>query len=311
MLGASESPAISVVIATFNRATFLPETIDSILAQSFQDFELIVVDDGSSDDTREAVGRYGARVHYLYQPNRGPSAARNLGVAHAKAPWIAFQDSDDLSLPDHLESLYRYVQDNSGCAMVFGNGSYIGGPEHNRETIIPADKSRRLAEKGLRLSDLFEKSIVRLQAALISKQAYDAVGGHDEVLRISMDLDLAFRIFMNATVAYLDKPLFAYRKHEGNIGRNEELRLTENIRVIEKLLRDYPAARELLGARVVTRRLAYRYYRLAKGRWRRHNVAAARQAIEQAVSLRPCHLKYRFYRFRWGQGTAKSQINGI
>ena len=152
---------------------------------------------------------------------------------------------------------------------------------------------------------------MRLQAALISKQVYDAIGGHDASLRISMDLDLAFRIFMNSTVAYLDKPLFTYRKHEGNIGRNEELRLTENIWVIEKLLRDCPAARDLLGARAVTRRLAYRYYRLAKGRWRRHSFAAARQAIEQAVSLRPLHLKYRFYRFRWGHGMAKSLINGI
>jgi glycosyltransferase involved in cell wall biosynthesis len=311
MLGASESPAISVVIATFNRANVLPETLDSILAQTFQDFELIVVDDGSADDTREVVERYGSRVHYLHQSNRGPSAARNLGVAHAKAPWIAFQDSDDLSLPDHLITLYRYVQDVPGCGMVFGNGSYIGGPEHHRMTIIPAEKSRRLAEKGLCLSDLFDKSIVRLQAALISKKVYDAIGGHDESLRISMDLDLAFRFFMNSTVAYLDKALFAYRKHEGNIGGNEELRLTENIRVIEKLLRDYPAARDLLGAKAVARRLAYRYYRLAKGRWRRQSLVAARQAIDEAISLRPCHLKYRFYRFRWGRGAGKSLIDGV
>ena len=195
--------------------------------------------------------------------------------------------------------------------MVFGNGTYIGAPEHHRTTIIPAEKSRRLAETGLCLADLFEKSIVRLQAALISKKVYDAIGGHDESLRISMDLDLAFRIFVNSTVAYLDKPLFAYRKHEGNIGRNEELRLTENIWVIKKLLRDYPRARDLLGAKAVARRLAYRYYRLAKGRWRRQSLAAARQAIEQAVSLRPFHLKYRFYRFRWGLGAGKSLINGV
>jgi glycosyltransferase involved in cell wall biosynthesis len=311
MPGASESPAISVVIATFNRANFLPETIDSILAQSFQDFELIVVDDGSTDNTRDVVERYGSRLHYLHQQNRGPSAARNLGVEHAKAPWIAFQDSDDLSLPDHLESLYRYVQDFPGCGMVFANGSYIGGPEHRRETIIPAKQSRRLAEKGVRLSDLFAKSIVRVQAALISKKVYDAIGGHDESLRISMDLDLAFRILMNSTVAYLDKPLFAYRKHEGNIGRNEELRLTENIRVIEKLLRDNPQARALLGGKAVARRLAYRYYRLAKGRWRRHSAEAARQAIDEAVALRPFHLKYRFYRFRWGRGARKGLISGV
>src|SRR5262245_20429037 len=223
MLVGNKSPAISVVVATFNRANYLPETIDSILAQSFQDFELIVVDDGSTDNTRAVLERYGARLRYLHQQNRGPSAARNLGIKHAKAPWIAIQDSDDLSLPFHLESLYRYVREFPDCGMVFANGSYLRGPEHNRWTIIPTEKSRRLSEQALHLADLFEKSIVRLQAALISKTVYDAVGGHDESLWICMDLDLALRIMMNSPVAYLDEILFAYRKHENNFGGNEEL----------------------------------------------------------------------------------------
>ena len=125
--------------------------------------------------------------------------------------------------------------------MVFANGDYLGGREHNRETIIPGDKSRQLAKRGVQLSDFFEKSILRLQAALISRKAYDALEGHDESLRICMDLDLGF-LLMNFPIAYLDDVVFSYRKHEGNIGRNEELRLTENIRVIEKLLQHYPSA---------------------------------------------------------------------
>ena len=92
----SEVPRVSVVIATYNRATFLPETIDSVLQQNFKDFELIVVDDGSTDGTRTLLQSYAPRLSYLYQENRGPSAARNLGVRHAKAPWIAFQDSDEI-----------------------------------------------------------------------------------------------------------------------------------------------------------------------------------------------------------------------
>jgi len=307
----SEAPAISVIIATYNRARFLPETLDSVLSQRFDDFEVIVVDDGSTDNTQQIVERYGSRLKYFYQENRGPSAARNLGTRHAQAPWIAFQDSDDLTLSNHLESLYRYAQEFPDCGMVFGNGRYIGGLEHDRDTIIPARKSRLLAEKGVRLSDLFEKSIVRLQAALISRKVYEAIGGHDEALRISMDLDLAFRIFMNAPVAYLDQSLFAYRKHQGNTGRDQELRLTENIRVIEKLLREYPQVGTLLGRTAVTRRLAYRYYRLAKGRWERADITAARQAIDVAISLRPFFLKYRFYRFHWGRTEGKGLIHGI
>ena len=293
------APLVSVVIATYNRSRLLPETVDSVLAQSFQDFELIVVDDGSTDDTRDALASYKDRIQYIYQENRGPSAARNLGVRHSKAKWISFQDSDDLCLPQHLRTLYGYVQAHSDCGMVFANGNYLGGPEHNRDAIIPGDKSRGLAERGVRLKDLFNKSIVRLQAALISRRVYDEVGGHDESLRICMDLDLSFRLMIRFPVAYIDEAVFLYRKHEGNIGRNEELRLTENIRVIQKLLSDHPEAMTALGESQVRNRLAYRYYRLAKGRWKRDDREAAREAIREAVLLRPLSLKYRLHQLQW------------
>ena len=294
-----ETPTVSVVIATYNRARFLPETVESVFRQSFQDYELIVVDDGSSDDTRKVLERYGSRVRSFYQENRGPSAARNLGVRHARAPWISIQDSDDLCAPNHLETLYGYARDHGDHGLIFANGAYLAGKEHNRKTIIPPKKSRRLARDGVRLVDLFEKSIVRLQASLVSKKCYDEVGGHDESLRISMDLDLTFRIFMRYPVAYLEEVVFYYRKHEGNIGRNQELRLLENIRVIEKLIRDFPEAKKMLGQGRVARRLAYRYYRLAKARWNEGRKEAAKDALKQAIALSPLALKYRLYRLRW------------
>ena len=85
----SATPAVSVVIATYNRARFLPETIDSVLGQRFRDFELIVVDDGSTDDTPELLKSYGDRIRILCQENRGPAAARNLGIRHARGRWIS------------------------------------------------------------------------------------------------------------------------------------------------------------------------------------------------------------------------------
>lgn len=294
-----DAPAVSVVIATYNRAHLIAETLDSLLGQAFQDFEIIVVDDGSTDNTREVVASYGSRVTYIFQANRGPSAARNLGVRKAAAQWIAFQDSDDLCAPTHLQTLYGYAETHSDCGMVFANGAYLGSPEHNRETIIPRDKSRALAERGIGIEQIFDKSIVRLQAALISKAAYDAIGGHDESLWISMDLDLSFRLMAKYPVAYIDEVVFLYRKHEGNTGSNEELRLTENIRVIEKLLREFPAARDLLGANRIARRLAYRHYRLAKGRRKRGRASEARESMRQAVALCPGNLKYRLFQMAW------------
>ena len=295
----SEAPSVSIIIATYNRALLLPHTLDSIFAQSLQNFEVIVVDDGSTDHTFDVLAPYRDRVQYVRQENRGPSSARNAGARLAKAPWLSFQDSDDLALPGHLRTLHAYVQKHPHCALVFANGEYLGGQEHHRDTIIPTAKSRALAARGIRLEDIFDKSIVRLQAALMSKAAYEAVGGHDESLRICMDLDLAFRLFMIFPVAYLDEVVFSYRRHEGNTGRNEELRLTENIHVIEKLLRDHPGVREIISARKIAARLAYRYYRLSKGRWKRHLRGDARAALERAVALCPMNLKYRFFQLRW------------
>ena len=294
-----DEPSVSVVIATYNRGSLLRATLESVLQQSFGSYEVLVVDDGSTDQTRELLASYGDRIRSYYQENRGPSAARNLGVRHARGKWIAIQDSDDICASDYLENLYGFVEKQPDVGMVFANGAYLGGPEHNRDTIIPKEKSARLAAGGVMLADLFDKSIVRLQAALVSKEAYWAVGGLDENLRISMDLDLAFRLYMRYPVAYLDEVVFYYRKHEGNIGSNQELRLTENIRVIEKLLEAFPEAWKILGRTRVARRLAYRYYRLAKGRWKEGRKEKAREALTQAVALSPFTLKYRLYQLRW------------
>lgn len=292
-------PAVSVVIASYNRAALIGATLESILGQKFSDFEIIVVDDGSTDETERVVHSYGPRVQYFYQENKGPSAARNLGVRHAQAEWISIQDSDDLSLPHHLDVLHGYVERHPQVGMVFANGEYLGGPVHNRETIIPETKSRRLAGRPVRLEDIFDKSIVRLQAGLIAKKCYNEIGGHDESLRICMDLDLAFRLWACYPMAYLDQVVFSYRRHGGNISADQERRLSENIRVIEKLLREHSKAEAILGRGRIQRRLAYRYYRLAKTRRMHGKGAEARAALNAAARLSPFNPKYRFYQLQW------------
>jgi hypothetical protein len=134
---------------------------------------------------------------------------------------------------------------------------------------------------------------------LISKACYDALQGHDERLRISMDLDLSFRIYNRYTLAYLDEVVFYYRKHEGNSSGNQELRLWENIQVIQKLMAENPQARATLGERRVAARLAYRYYRLAKAHWKHGRCAEAKEALHEATSLCPMSMKYRLYQLRW------------
>ncbi len=178
--------------------------------------------------------------------------------------------------------------------MVFANGGYVGGPK--TKTIIPLEKSKRLAQDGVKLVDLFDVSILRLQATLLSRQVLLTIGGLDETLRIAMDLDLAFRVFIRFPVAYLDKVVFFYRRHQGSIGGNEELRQLENLKVIDKLVQEFPESIKILGRHHINRRKAHRFYRLAKWRWKIGERNRALEAIREAIILRPFFLKYRFYR---------------
>src|SRR4051794_36269759 len=117
------NPLVSVVIPAFNRAFILPEALDSVLAQTFKDFELIVVDDGSTDDTEEVLRPYVERrgVRFLPQANQGPAAARNRGIEAARGKYVAFLDSDDLWLPIKLSVQIPRMEAHPEAVMSYGN----------------------------------------------------------------------------------------------------------------------------------------------------------------------------------------------
>ena len=120
------APSISIVIPTYNRAGTIERALDSVFAQTFQDFEVIVVDDGSRDATRERVALYGDRVRYIYQENQGCSAARNRGIAEARGAFVAFLDSDDEWLPLKLDVQVRYLETHPEVDFVACMGTEAG-----------------------------------------------------------------------------------------------------------------------------------------------------------------------------------------
>lgn len=135
-------PIFSIVIPTYNRAHLLSETIRSVQAQAFTDWECIIVDDGSSDNTRELVegfSREDARVRYVWQQNSERSAARNNGIGHAKGQYVCFLDSDDHYLPEHLAQLYNFLATRSfPVAMIIANMEVVE-QSHCEATSLPAD----------------------------------------------------------------------------------------------------------------------------------------------------------------------------
>ncbi|MGH7771047.1 MAG: glycosyltransferase family 2 protein [Candidatus Binatia bacterium] len=295
----TELPVVSVVVPTYNRSIYIRETLDSVLRQTFSNFEVIVVDDGSTDETETVLRPYLDQIRYIRQENGGAAAARNSGVRNARGAFIAFMDSDDLSTPHHLESLYNFLTQNRDYAMVIGNGAYLEGEFHNRRTVISLRVARRLEKKGVTVGDVFDGRVVRLQGTMMRKSALEEIGLLDEWFRLSYDLDLALRLIKNQRIGFINEVVYLYRKHAGNISADDELRSRESLRALDKLTADYPEAPELIGRRAFFNLYAHRYYRLAKALAAKGHIKGASEAIRKAASLCPFSLKYRLYQLRW------------
>lgn len=187
-------PLVSVILPTYNRAGTLERAIRSVLSQTCDDFELIVTDDGSTDATRSILGRCSrlAKVRVVVSRHRGCAAARNLGVRSAKAPLIAFQDSDDEWLPHKLESAVRVLSSTLGGAGIFysdmtrihedGSSSDWLSPDVRRGVLI--------SEKTLD----YQVAGIGIQAAVIKRVCFEAIGMFDEALPRLIDLDLFVRL---------------------------------------------------------------------------------------------------------------------
>jgi len=179
---------ITVVIPTYNRVTFLKDAIDSVLAQTFLDFELIVVDDGSTDDTPKLLSSYNNKVRVITQTNQGPSAARNRGIETAKGEWIAFLDSDDVWKPDKLKKQVQFITDNPDTKICQTEEVWI----RNGKRVNPRKKhemhSGWIYEKCLPLC------IVSPSSVMIRQDVFEKVGLFDETMPACEDYDLWLRI---------------------------------------------------------------------------------------------------------------------
>lgn len=179
---------ISVVIPTYNRVSFLKEAIDSVLDQTFRNFELIVVDDGSTDKTSELLLSYDKKIKVIKKANKGPSSARNRGIKAAKGEWIAFLDSDDAWKPDKLEKQMQFIKDNPDIKICQTEEIWV----RNGKRVNPRKKhemhSGWIYEQCLRLC------IVSPSSVIIHKDVFEKVGLFDETLLACEDYDLWLRV---------------------------------------------------------------------------------------------------------------------
>lgn len=225
-----ESPLVSVVIPTYNYGHLVGEAVESALAQTYPSVEVIVIDDGSLDDTRERLTRYGNRIRYCYQPNAGLSAARNAGIQFARGDFIAFLDSDDAFHPTKLEVQMRWMQGDPSIALCATD--CIGGDTPKWPTIDPGE----IHARDVTLMELVLRSRFGSCGVLVRKQCFERVGNFDTSLRSAEDRDMWIRIASEFRVVKLSAPLWWYRPTPGSMSRNAaKMELFERM-VLERAL---------------------------------------------------------------------------
>jgi glycosyltransferase involved in cell wall biosynthesis len=244
-------PVVSVVIPAYNVAAYIPETLESVFAQTYPDYEVIVVNDGSPDtaELEQALEPYNKRIVYLRQENRGAGAARNAGLRLARGEFVAFLDADDLWLPDYLKEQVAFIQSGDydlvyADALLFGPSPFAG---RTFMQIAPSDGAVTFQSLISGECNVITSGVVARRRPILE------VGLFDEQLRNSQDFELWVRLVRRgARVNYQRKVLLRYRYHEDSLSGDALNQIKRELRVLGKIESSYdltPAERrEVLRA---------------------------------------------------------------
>jgi glycosyltransferase involved in cell wall biosynthesis len=212
-------PLVSVITPCFNQGQYLPDAISSILSQTYRNFEIVLVDDGSTDQTREMASRYD-KVRYFYQENRGLAAARNAGTRESGGSFLVYLDADDVLTPDALEIGVNELLSHPECAFVSGDHRRVG-PD-----LRPLFKFRARPIQRDHYLALLRGNYIGMHATVMyRREVVQEAGGFDEGLAACEDYDLYLRIARNHPVRCHGNILADYRQHGTNMSRNPEFML--------------------------------------------------------------------------------------
>lgn len=232
------TPLVSVIIATHNRAGFVVQAVESVLNQTYANIETILVDDGSTDNTREVLRKYQDKIHYYYQERSERSRARNEGFKRSKGDYIAFLDSDDLWLPTKIESQVQLLNEKPDVGLVYASVEFIDTDGNPYDGNLSWDEPQR----QVLYEDLMTHNIVTgtTSSAMIRRTCLEKVGLFDESMNTCEDLDLYRRIARYYQFHQIDLPLVKFRVHGGNTQHNASSMATGWEITIEKISGDTP-----------------------------------------------------------------------
>jgi len=231
------SPMVSVIIPTFNCGSFIDDALKSVFAQTYRHVEVIVVDDGSTDDTRQRVEAFGPVVQYIYQSNAGACAARNTGIKASHGALLAFLDADDVWLPEKLAKQVPLFERSPRVGLVFCDTIFF-----DRHGDIGRVYRKSKPPRGMVFGELLGNYFLSLETVVIRRDALDALDEwFDERIRVTGDKDLFVRLAYQCELDYVDEPLAKWRAHGSSLTHAHYKDFgIENALLLEKLRRRLP-----------------------------------------------------------------------
>ncbi|MDI6704272.1 MAG: glycosyltransferase [bacterium] len=261
---------ISVIIPTFNRAKYIVEAVRSVLSQTYSDFELIIVDDGSTDETRETLKPFLDKVKYLFQPNKGVSAARNLGISKSRGEYIAFLDSDDLWMKDKLGIQVDFMENNPRAKVTYTEEIWI------RRGIRVNRRERHKKYSGWIFEHVLPLCLISPSSVMIKREVFRQIGVFDESLPACEDYDFGIRLAKRYPIFLIEKQLIIKRGgHPDQLSKKFWGMDRFRVKALEKIMDNCNLTKE--EKRLVLKHMREKCQILAKGCLKRGKIDEAKR----------------------------------
>jgi glycosyltransferase involved in cell wall biosynthesis len=259
-------PLVSTIVPIYNGETYIANTIESILLQTYSNTEIVIVNDGSKDRSYQMLEPYltFSRVKYIEQENRGVAAARNTGIRNSSGELIAFLDQDDLWLPEKIEKQVKILLTHPEIALVHGKFNFINETGSKIEPLW-----RQRVTSGFCYPQIFEHNKIGMLTALVRRECIEEAGLFDEDIAVTDDYLMWLKITYRHQIYYYDEPLAEYRYHSNNTSRDMVKYKKNELEVIMRILNLFPETYKLVGQRTVNDRLYYISMELASLCWRK------------------------------------------
>ena len=250
---------VSVIIPTYNTAMYICDAIDSVLMQTYTEYEIIIVDDGSTDNTRDLLNqKYASSISYHYKCHEGVSAARNFGIKLAKGEYIAFLDADDIWIDSKLEKQVHHFISNPQVMMIFTENDFF---DNNGMKKSNYNKRQSIFAENI-VQNIFNYSYIGTPTVMVRSLVFDSVGFFDETISAAEDVNMWMRIAAKYPIDMLDESLVGVRITTGSLSRDPLNLFTGVLGNIELLKNKYMDVYSKIDKTSIHRKYASAYYDL-------------------------------------------------